>query len=292
MQKPLRIISKLENKGLNLIKGISFDGHRVLGQTHLFAKKYYEEGIDELIYLDTVASLYDRPVLDDNIKKACQSFFIPSSCGGGVKTLKKIENLLKSGADKVLINSYATHNPKFINEASKIFGSQCISIGIDAFFRNNFYEIWIDYGRERTNLNIIDWIRKIQDLGAGEIILSSINNDGTGKGFDFRLIELVIDNIKTPLVFGGGCGNVEHVISLIKNFPQLSGISISSALHYKYYENIFDSKYYSEYENRNINFDIGNTEFIKNNSVYPKIVEGFSIKELKKKLKKFNISVR
>lgn len=292
MKKPLRIISKLENKGLNLIKGINFDGHRVLGQTHLFAKKYYEEGIDELIYLDTVASLYDRPVLDNNIKKACQSFFIPSSCGGGVKTLKKIENLLKSGADKVLINSYATHNPKFINEASKIFGSQCISIGVDAFYRDHFYEVWIDYGRERTNLNVIDWIKKIQDFGAGEIILTSINNDGTGKGFDVRLIELVIDNIKTPLVFGGGCGEIKHVVSLIKNFPQLSGISISTALHYKYYQSILDLKYYSKYENRNINFDIGNIEFIKNNLVYPKIVEGFSIKDLKKDLKKFNIPIR
>ena len=111
MAKPLRIISKLESKGLNLIKGISFDGHRVLGQTHLFAKKYYKENIDEIIYLDTVASLYSRPLLNDNIKKACQNFFIPSSCGGGIKNLNKIESLLKSGADKVLINSFATKKP-------------------------------------------------------------------------------------------------------------------------------------------------------------------------------------
>ena len=292
MKKPLRIISKLENKGFNLVKGINFDGHRVLGQTHLFAKKYYEEGIDEIVYLDTVASLYDRPVLNENIKKSCQSFFIPSSCGGGVKSLKKIENLLKSGADKVLINSYATRNPKFINDASKIFGSQCISVGVDAFFRDSLYEVWINYGRERTHLNFLDWIKKIQDLGAGEIILTSINNDGTGKGFDERLIELAFDNIKTPLVFGGGCGKIDQVVSLIKNFPELSGISISTALHYNYYKDVFDSKYYSEYKNRNVSFDIGNTEFIKNTSVYPKIVEGFSIKKLKKKLKKFNIYVR
>lgn len=292
MKKPIRIISKLESKGLNLIKGINFDGHRVMGQTHLFAKKYFEEGIDELIYLDTVASLYDRPVLDNNIKKACQNFFIPSSCGGGVKSIKKIENLLKSGADKVLINSYATYNPNFISEASKIFGSQCISVGIDAFLRDEIYEVWTDYGRERTKLNLIDWVKKVQDLGAGEIILSSINYDGTGKGFDIRLIEAVIQNIKTPLVFGGGCGNIKDVLFLINNFPQISGISISTAFHYNYYESIYNPKYYSEYDDRNINFDIGNTEFIKNNLVYPKIIDGFSITELKQKLKQNSIDIR
>ncbi len=291
MAKPLRIISKLESKGLNLIKGISFDGHRVLGQTHLFAKKYYKENIDEIIYLDTVASLYSRPLLNDNIKKACQNFFIPSSCGGGIKNLNKIESLLKSGADKVLINSFATKKPRFIKESSKVFGSQCISVGIDVFFRDKKFEVWTDYGRERTKLNLLDWVEKVQDLGAGEIILSSINNDGTGKGFNIRLIEEVIEKIKIPLVYGGGCGKIDHVLDLIKKFPHLSGISISSAFHYNYYKGIFDRKFYSNYKNRNVNFDIGNTEFVHNHT-YPKIVDGFSIKSLKKRLKKNKILIR
>ena len=287
-----RVIARIDVKNEFAIKGIHLEGLRKVGSPNLMAIDYYKNGIDEIIFMDAVAAYYDRNSLSELIKIACKDIFIPITVGGGIRTIDDIKNTLNSGADKVAINTQAVKDPNFIRKASKIFGSQCISIGVDAFYRDHFYEVWIDYGRERTNLNVIDWIKKIQDFGAGEIILTSINNDGTGKGFDVRLIELVIDNIKTPLVFGGGCGEIKHVVSLIKNFPQLSGISISTALHYKYYQSILDLKYYSKYENRNINFDIGNIEFIKNNLVYPKIVEGFSVKDLKKDLKKFNIPIR
>ena len=291
-KKTLRIISKLECKNQNLIKGINFDGQRVLGLVSDFANLYYQSGIDELIYLDTTASLYKKTVLDKLILKACQNLFIPSSCSGGIKSIGKVRNIFKSGVDKVVLNTQAIKNPKIITKISKVFGTQSVSVGIDIFKQENRIEVWTNYGRENTRIKALDWIKKVQDYGAGEIVVTSINKDGTCKGFDLELLNLIYDEIKVPLIFGGGCGNIEDVIKLIKNFPDLSGIFINSCFHYFYYKKIFKEKNHISNGYSNTNKDIGNTDFAANRENFPKMTNGFSIEKLKRELAINGITVR
>ena len=180
-----RIIPRLDIKGPNLVKGIHLEGLRVLGKPEDFAKLYYDQGADELIYQDTVASLYKRNSLSEIISRTLEDVFIPITVGGGIRSLADINKVLRAGADKVCINTSAIENPEFITEASREFGSSTIVVAIEVCFqKDQKYLAFTDNGREYTGVDALEWAKKVEQLGAGEILLTSIDNEGTRKGFD------------------------------------------------------------------------------------------------------------
>ena len=227
-----RIVAKLDIKGPNLVKGINLEGLRVLGEPSYFANKYYKNDIDEIIYHDCVASLYERKSFLDLINHTSSNVFIPVSVGGGIRSLKDIEKVLKAGADKVFINSAAIKKPKFIKEAIKKFGSSNICLSIEAIKNhNNEFICLSNYGREISKKKLIDWFSEAQQLGVGEIILTSISSEGMGNGFDYEMLELIYDEINVPFIFHGGAGNEKHIYDALK-YSKVSGVAISSLLHY------------------------------------------------------------
>lgn len=229
----MRIISKIDIKNNFVIKGINLEGLRKIGDPLEIAAKYYMDGVDEIVLIDSVASLYKRNNLFSIVKKATEKIFVPLTLGGGIRSLKDIEYALNSGADKVSINSFATENPKFIKEAVLNFGSSTITINIDAKkISEDKWEIYKYYGREKTQIDLIDWIKKIQEFGCGEILLTSIDFEGLMSGIDIELIDAVYDKIKVPFIYSGGVGKFSHYEKLDKKYKNLS-IAISSAFHYK-----------------------------------------------------------
>mgnify|MGYP006095618881 CR=1 FL=1 len=279
-----RIISRLDIKGPNLVKGINLEGLRVLGNPDFFFKNYYNTGADEIIYHDCVASLYDKKYLLDFINKASSNVFIPVSVGGGIKTLKDIELILKNGADKVFINSAAIKKPKFLDEAVKNFGSSTISISIEANKKNDGkYYCFHDYGRETSGKQVKNWIDEVQSKGVGEIILTSVMKEGTGEGFDIKLLDLVYDTIKVPLIIHGGAGNSKHISEVLK-YENVSGVAISSILHYSFIQSD---------EFRFENKKEGNTSYLlSNNKYFSSRFEKTSIAQIKKKLKRTHSEIR
>ena len=236
-----RIIARLDIKGPNLVKGIHLEGLRVLGTPEVFAKYYYENGADELMYMDSVASLYDRNSLHNIIEKTAKETFIPLCIGGGIRTLDNIKHILRSGADKVAINTAAIKNPNFIKEAANRFGSSTIVVAIEAIkSENGQYLAYTDNGREPTGLDVLEWVKEVEKLGAGEVILTSIDKEGTKKGFDLRLNQAVADSVSIPIISSGGMGNSGDAIHLLKN-SNTDAIAIASVLHYGL-ENIQDIK--------------------------------------------------
>ncbi|QPJ64055.1 MAG: imidazole glycerol phosphate synthase subunit HisF [Candidatus Nitrohelix vancouverensis] len=234
MPKTIRVIPRLDIKGPNLVKGIQLDGHRVLGTAEEFAKIYYQYGADELIYQDTVASLYRRNSLLEIVSKTARDIFIPLTVAGGIRSCNDIRQMLRAGADKVAINTAATENPNLLSEAARLFGSQCIVSSIEAFrLDNGKYEVWVDYGRERTNLNAIDWAAQVEDLGVGEILLTSINNDGMGVGYDLELIEKISSRASIPVIACGGAGKLDHFVDATLK-AGADAVSAASIFHYHY----------------------------------------------------------
>jgi len=229
----MRVISRIDIKNNYVIKGINLEGLRKIGEPLEIATKYYTYGVDEIILIDAVASLYKRNNLFNVVKEATKNIFVPLTLGGGLRNLKDIENALKSGADKVALNSYVTENPNFIKEAVKNFGSSTITINIEAKkIDNKKWEIYKHYGRERTNIDLIYWIEKIQEFECGEILLTSIDFEGLMAGLDFDLINHVYNKIRVPFIYSGGVGNKNHLKDLKKKYNNFS-IAISAALHYK-----------------------------------------------------------
>ena len=228
----MRIIPRLDIKNNFVIKGINFEGLRKVGNPGEFLEKYYKQGAHELCLINAVASLYGRNNLFEIIEKASKNIFIPLTLGGGLRSLKDIEFALKSGADKVAINSYATENSNFIKEAAKQFGSSTIVIYIEA--KKKFDKVWEVYkffGREPTGLNVIEWVQKVQDLGCGEILLTSIDHEGINLGMDYQLLDEIIEYINVPLIFSGGFNGKEDLNRIKKNYSNVS-LSMSSVLHY------------------------------------------------------------
>ena len=279
-----RIIPKIDIKGPNLVKGINYEGLRVLGNPDFFIKNYYKEGADEIIYQDCVASLYNKSYMLELINKFSSKIYIPNIVGGGIRNLKDIELILKNGADKIFLNSAAIKSPKLIDDAVKRFGSSTISISVEANkINSNNYFAFYDYGREYSKKDVIDWIKEVQSRGAGEIILTSISFEGLAEGFDYDLVDSIENIIEVPLIINGGAGSKEDVKKmLIKN--HVSGVAISSIFHY-------------EMINRN-NFRFekkkeGNYEFLKNKSYnYLSNKQLINITSLKSYLRKNHINVR
>lgn len=225
-----RIIARLDIKGENVVKGINFEGIRPVGKPDELAKKYYIQGIDEILYMDVVASLYGRNSIIKHIKEAAKNIFVPLIVGGGIRNLEDITEVLNSGADKVAINSEAIRNPSIIKEASKMIGSQSIVLSIEAKKqKTNYWEVYYDNGREKSGINVIDWIEETQKLGAGEILLTSIDSEGLEQGMDIELLDHIKKKISIPLIFGGGVGNINHIEEVAK---KADGVAIASSLHY------------------------------------------------------------
>jgi len=231
--KTVRIIPRLDIKGPNLVKGIHLEGLRVLGTPSDFAKYYYEQGADELMFIDVVASLYERNGLHDIISETAKSIFIPITVGGGIRTLNDVKSILRSGADKVSINTAAIKNPNFIKEASREFGSSTIVVTIEAIKKKegNYYA-FIDNGREYTGFEVKEWAMKVEELGCGEIIITSVDKEGTGKGFDIELISLIANSVSIPVIAHGGAGKKVHIESLLES-NIVDSVALASILHYE-----------------------------------------------------------
>jgi len=229
-----RIIVKLDIKPPYVVKPIYFEGLRKIGLTKDLMKKYYLQNIDEIYYIDIVSSLYQRDIQFTDIINSIDDIFIPLSIGGAIKSLDDISRLLHIGADKVAINTYALKDPTIINKASQIFGKQAIVVNIEAKKWDHCWECYSDGGKIRQNKDLLQWVKEVEQRGAGEIFLQSIDNDGTKKGFDLELAKKVVDLVDIPVVIASGAGSLEDIKELIL-YAKPSGIAISSILHYNDY---------------------------------------------------------
>ncbi len=233
--KTIRIIPRLDIKGPNVIKGVRLDCLRVIGDPQKLAARYYEEGADELLYMDIVASLYGRNNLLDIVSKAAQNIFIPLTVGGGIRSLEDIKQALRAGADKVAINTQATKTPEFITEAANAFGSQCIVGSIEAKRKKNGgWEAYTDNGRETTGLDAVCWAKNLVELGAGELLIISVDQEGTAEGFDVELIKSIAPEVDVPVIASGGAGNLEDIFEVIKQ-GKADAVAVAHMLHYKKY---------------------------------------------------------
>ena len=249
MSSNIRIIPRLDIKGANLIKGIHLEGLRVIGNPNDFAKKYYKEGADEIIYIDIVASLYGRNNLEDIIKSTVKNIFIPITVGGGINNTDDINLILRAGAEKVAINSAITRNPDLINKAALKFGSQCIVASIEAKKNESSWEVMIENGREKTGLDAIEWAKKVNSLGAGEILVTSIDKEGTKQGFDYELLEKISNSVDIPVIASGGMGTISDGVKVVKE-SNVDAVAIASILHYEK-ESISEIR--KEFKNSGIN---------------------------------------
>lgn len=228
----VRLIARLDVKGQNLIKGIQLEGLRKIGDPNEFAKKYYEQGIDEIIYMDIVASLYERTNILSIIRKTTQDVFIPITVGGGIRSVENVREVLRAGADKIAINTAALKNPQIISEISKRFGSQCMVLSIEAKkIGNNKWEAYYDNGREKTGIDVVEWAVNGWKLGAGEILLTSVDKEGTAKGFDVELIHAVSNAVSIPVIASGGMGSVGHLVEAVHD-GCADAVAMAHVLHY------------------------------------------------------------
>jgi cyclase len=228
----VRIIPRLDVKGPNLVKGIHLEGLRVLGKPERFARLYYEQGADELLYMDVVASLYRRNSLLDIVARTSREIFIPLTVGGGLRTLDDIRAALRAGADKVSVNTAAVNRPELLKEAASRFGSSTIVVSIEAIKRTDgTYEAYTDNGRERTGLDAVEWAVRVAELGAGEIMVTSIDREGTGNGFDVELTRTITEAVPIPVIAAGGAGHVDHVADVVME-GRADAVCLASLLHY------------------------------------------------------------
>ena len=230
--RKIRLIPRLDIKGENLIKGIQLEGVRVIGKPNDYAVKYYKEGADELLYMDSVASLYERNSLRHLISESVKNVFIPITVGGGIRSIEDASKILRSGADKVAMNTAAVKNPKLVSDLVNTFGSSTIVISIEAKLKSdNQWEVYVEGGREKTGLDVSEWATKVAKLGAGEILLTSIDREGTRKGYDINLIKSVTQKVNIPVVVSGGMGKPEDLVEAVEN-GEADAVSMADILHY------------------------------------------------------------
>ena len=229
----IRVVARIDVKNEFAIKGIHLEGLRKVGNPNAMARNYYNDGIDEIVFMDAVATYYDRNSLSELIQDACKNVFIPITVGGGIRTIDDIKEALKSGADKVAINTGAVKDPNFIMQSSKIFGSQCIVSSIEAkSIKDGEWEVYTDNGREPTGKDVVGWAKYVEELGAGEIMLTSIDKEGTKKGFDIELYKSVAQSVSIPIIASGGMGQGVDAVELLEN-ANIDAIATASVLHYK-----------------------------------------------------------
>jgi cyclase len=229
----VRIIARLDIKGPNLIKGIHLEGLRVIGSPGEHALRYYLQGIDELIYMDCVASLYGRNHLGSIVSAAAKDIFVPMTVGGGIRSVEDATQILRAGADKVAINTAAVSNPQLVTEIARRFGSQCMVLSVEAKqVGHERWEVYTDNGRERTGLDVVEWVKRGVALGAGEVLLTSVDREGTRKGFDISLVQAVAAEVSVPLIASGGMGKPEDLVGVVRE-GGADAVAMADILHYK-----------------------------------------------------------
>jgi imidazole glycerol-phosphate synthase subunit HisF len=228
----VRLIARLDIKGPNLIKAVHLEGLRVIGDPQEYARRYYEQGADELIYLDIVASLYGRSKLTEIVRHAAHDVFVPMTVGGGIRNVDDVRDLLRAGADKVAINTAAVRRPELIAEVARRFGSQCMVLSIEAKQQEPArWEVYTDCGRERSGFDAVEWARRGVQLGAGEILVTSIDREGTRKGFDIELTRVIASAVSVPVIASGGYGEPQHLLDVVQN-GGADAVAFADALHY------------------------------------------------------------
>jgi cyclase len=277
----LRVIARLDIKGPNLVKGIHLEGLRVLGKPEDFAAHYYEQGADELIYMDAVASLYQRNSLLEIVRRTSKEIFIPLTVGGGIRTLDDIKSVLRAGADKVALNTAAIADPSIIKQASEAYGASTIVVSIEAIRKpDGRYEAFTDNGRESTEVDVLEWAVKVEALGAGEIMLTSIDREGTGKGYDLELTRSVAQAVRIPVIAAGGAGRLEHLRDVVN--AGADAVSIASMLHYGFIRSAHKSGDFS---------GEGNVEYLSSGRNFSVVLPA-TLPEVKTYLRREGISCR
>jgi imidazole glycerol-phosphate synthase subunit HisF len=229
----VRIIARLDIKGPNLIKGIHLEGLRVIGSPGEHALRYYLQGIDELIYMDCVASLYGRNHLGGIVSAAAKDIFVPMTVGGGIRSVEDATQILRAGADKVAINTAAVSNPQLVTDIARRFGSQCMVLSVEAKqVGRERWEVYTDNGRERTGLDVVEWVKRGVALGAGEVLLTSVDREGTRKGFDIALVRAVAAEVSVPLIASGGMGKPEDLVDVVRK-GGADAVAMADILHYE-----------------------------------------------------------
>ncbi len=228
----MRIIAKLDVKPPYVVKPVHFEGLRKVGEPSELAKKYYDQGADEVMYVDIVSSLYQREIIFEDIEKAANELFIPFGVGGAVRSIEDISKLFHIGADKVAINTFAVQeDATLINRAAEIFGNQAIVVNIEAKKWDHWWECYTDCGRIQSGKDVIEWAKEVEERGAGEILLQSVDKDGRKRGFDLELCKKVVEAVEIPVVIASGAGSLEDIKEVIE-YAKPSGIAIASLLHY------------------------------------------------------------
>lgn len=231
MTSAIRVVARLDIKSPNLIKGIRLEGLRVVGDPHEHALRYFRAGADEILYIDIVASLYGRNSLADLVRRTSEDVFVPMTVGGGVRSIDDARSLLRAGADKISVNTAAIQRPDLIGELCGVWGSSTIVLSVEAKRTGHGWEAYTDNGRERTGLDVRTWCEDAQRRGVGEILLTSVDREGTRSGFDLELLDHLGGSIEVPLILSGGFGTVDHALDAVR-YPFVTGLAIADALHY------------------------------------------------------------
>jgi len=278
-----RIIARLDIKGPNLVKGIHLEGLRVLGKPEDYAKYYYENGADELFYQDVVASLYERNSLQDIISTTAKKSFIPLTVAGGIRSISDIRDVLRAGGDKVCINTAAIRTPQFIREAALKFGSSTIVVAIEAIKQTDGkYFAFVDNGREVTGIEVLSWAKKVEELGAGEIVITSVDREGTGEGYDIELTKMVASSVTIPVIAHGGPGQMSHFAEGV-TAGKADALAVASVIHYDFIANRR-----SDMTDRTE----GNVSFLKSGRTQFGKISPASLQEIKKSMLAAGISCR
>ncbi len=229
-----RIIPCLDVKDGRVVKGVNFVELRDAGDPVEVAKVYNSEGADELVFLDITASSDRRKTVVDMVEKVAESIFIPFTVGGGIKDTDDIRAIIKAGADKVSINTSAVKDPSIITSGAKIFGSQCIVVAIDVKYNGNYWEVYLHGGRTPTGIDAYEWAKEAERRGAGEILLTSMDRDGTKDGYDLNITKLISENVNIPVIASGGAGNLEHLYDGFEK-GKADAVLAASIFHFKQY---------------------------------------------------------
>ena len=226
-----RIIPCLDIKDGRTVKGINFVGIKDAGDPIELAKNYIKQGADELVFLDITATIENRSTLIDLVKRIAKEINIPFTVGGGISSVEDVSKLIEAGADKVSINSSAVKRPELITEIAETFGSQCVVVAIDTKCEDSEWKVFVNGGRKATGLNTVEWAQQVEEKGAGEILLTSMNNDGTKAGFAIDITDQVSSSINIPVIASGGAGKLEHLYEAIKT-GGASAVLAASIFHY------------------------------------------------------------